>query len=211
VEAWIREHDLPAREPVTHEGGHKWVHALRQRLDGSKWRPGQQQLRPQPAPPLVRNCSEVLKVEMAAEEMLFEGYPLPARGATLRVGAARSGKTVLAVQEALAIASANPLFDNYRVLDGKGATMLVEQDDPGGVASIKTILERSGAKPDWPFHLVPQLSSGFGPQMLDWPEKQITLLRLRLVILDSYTALRGSRGGGIDIVKSRAVRANRNG
>ena len=41
----------------------------------------------------------------------------------------------------------------------------------------------------------------FGPDLLAWLEEQIISRSLRLAVLDSYTALRGSRGSGIDIVK----------
>jgi hypothetical protein len=159
-------------------------------------------------PPLVLDCAEVLKVETPAEEMLFEGYPSPARGATLIVGAPKSGKTLLAVQKAVAVARDKPLFDNYRVLK-PGPVMIVEQDDPGGAASIKTILERSGVTADLPFYLVPSLPFGFGDALLDWLRHQITERKLRLVVLDSYTALRGPRGPGIDIVKVEQTELSR--
>ena len=42
----------------------------------------------------------------------------------------------------------------------------------------------------------------FGIQFLEWLEGEIVSRSLKLVILDSYTALRGSRGSGIDIVKA---------
>lgn len=133
--------------------------------------------------------------------MLFDGFPLPAKGATLKVGASRSGKTLLAVQEALAIASGKALFDYYSVLQ-QGAVMIVEQDDPAGAAGIKQIVELfNPLGSHLPLYVVEKVPFGFGPAMLDWLREQITKLSLRLTILDSYTALRGSHGPGIDIVK----------
>jgi RecA-family ATPase len=135
------------------------------------------------------------------QEMLFDGFPLPAYGATLMVGAPKSGKTLLAAQTALALARKKHLFDNYTLLQ-PGAVMIVEQDDPAGAASIRDIAKASGGGPDdMPFYVVPKLEFGFGPAMLDWLESEITKRKLRLVVLDSYTALRGPRGPGIDIVK----------
>ena len=80
----------------------------------------------------------------------------------------------------------------------------MEQDDPAGPASIKTIL---GVSPvsiaDIPFFLAPRVPFTFGSELLAWLEEQIITRSLHLVVLDSYTALRGgSRSSGIDIVKA---------
>jgi RecA-family ATPase len=160
----------------------------------------------QEPPPRVYNCEEVLAIETPTEEMLFEGYPIPARGATLKVGAARSGKTLLAVQEAIAVASGKPLFDYYRVLT-PGPVLIVEQDDPGGASSIKTIIERSGITKgsNLPLHVATGVNFGFGLAMLDWLEEQIERLSLRMIVLDSYTALRGPHQSGGDIVKTEQL------
>ena len=53
-----------------------------------------------------------------------------------------------------------------------------------------------------PFYLVPRVPFSFGPAFLDWLEKEITSRKLVMVVLDSYTALRGSRPPGMDIVKA---------
>jgi hypothetical protein len=50
--------------------------------------------------------------------------------------------------------------------------------------------------------LAPRIPFTFGQQLLDWLETQIAERALRLIILDSYTALRGSRSAGVDIVKA---------
>jgi hypothetical protein len=39
-------------------------------------------------------------------------------------------------------------------------------------------------------------------EFLEWLEAQISERALRLIVLDSYTALRGPRGSGVDIVKA---------
>jgi hypothetical protein len=181
-----------ARNPHSH--GHAKPRAEANRQNGSNGKYTE--------PPAILTCADLLKLKGVSEEMLFEGYPLPACGVTLKVGASKSGKTLLAVQEAVAIASGKALFDYYTVLH-PGAVMIIEQDDPGGAASIKTILERCGRASDTlPFYLVPRLPFGFGLALLDWLEAQIMTLKLRMVVLDSYTALRGPRCAGIDIVKA---------
>ena len=165
--------------------------------------------------PRVLTAADVLKLDIPAPDMLFEGFPVPRYGASLIVGAPKSGKTVLAVQEALSIASGAPLFENYRVKHNpplpantdprpaKGVpVMLVEQDDPSGAATVQAILKRLKGAKDLPFHLVERVPFTFGPALLEWLEKQIAALKLQLIILDSYTALRGSRAQGGDIVKA---------
>ena len=46
------------------------------------------------------------------------------------------------------------------------------------------------------------MSFTFGPDFLKWLQDQIAQLSIRFVILDSFTALRGSRARGVDIVKA---------
>jgi hypothetical protein len=160
-----------------------------------KWKPNGH------AAPVVLSCAEILRIATPPSDTLFDdGYPLPARGLTLKVGAPKSGKTLLAVQEALAIARGQPLFDYYRTRK-QGAVMIVEQDDPDGAVSIKGVLERCGVSSDTPIYVVPELTFGFGAALLDWLAEQIGRLRLVLIVMDSYTAIRGSRTPGADIVK----------
>jgi hypothetical protein len=132
--------------------------------------------------------------------MLIESL-LPARGACLLVGKPKSGKTLLGIQMAIAVASGSALFGNYRVL-GKGPALVLEQDDPAGAASVQGILKVSPVPIGGiPFYLAPQVPFTFGPELLEWLEGQISALELRLVVLDSYTALRAARGASVDIVK----------
>jgi hypothetical protein len=150
--------------------------------------------------PSVLSVSQLYEMEFPPAEMLIEGM-LPLRGASMIVGAAKSGKTILAVQMAVAIAKGTALFDYYRVLK-QGAVMIIEHDDPSGAGSIKTILQRAGVTKNVPIYVVERMPFEFGPEFLAWLEEQIRSLSLRLVVLDSYTSLRGSRGKGIDIVKA---------
>ncbi len=100
------------------------------------------------------------------EQMLFDGFPLPKRGATLAVGPSKTGKTLLAVQQALAVASGKPLFENYKTLM-PGPVLIVEQDDPAGAASIAAIRKRSGHPAGLPLFVAPLLPfDAFGPELL---------------------------------------------
>jgi hypothetical protein len=154
-----------------------------------------------PVAPRVLTAADVLKLVIPAPDTLFEGFPVPRYGVSLIVGSPKSGKTILAVQEALSIASGAPLFENYRVKH-QGAVLLVEQDDPGGAGSIKAILEKRAGAKDIPFYLVERVPFTFGAALEEWLAKQIEALKLEAIILDSYTALRGSRRQGGDIVKA---------
>jgi hypothetical protein len=115
------------------------------------------------------------------------------------VGSAKAGKTIFAVQAAIAIAKGTPLYKYYRTK--QGAAMILEQDDPNGAASIKDIVVRAKLTPDVPFHVQPRVPFCFGDDFLNWLRTQITEQSLSLAVLDSYTALRGSRNTGADIVK----------
>jgi hypothetical protein len=145
--------------------------------------------------------ADLLKLDVPPCEMLFEGMGIPAQGAVLNVGEAKSGKTILAVQKAIAVATGAPLFGRYPVSQ-QGAALILEQDDPAGAASLKEIVLRSTGAKDFPLYVVPRVAFNYGPQLFEWLEEQIHALALRFVVLDSYTALRSSRGSGIDIVKA---------
>jgi RecA-family ATPase len=136
------------------------------------------------------------------EASMLIGRVLSRAGASLIVGPAKSGKTLAAVQIGIATASGTSLFGFYNVLN-PGPVMFIEQDDPAGAGSIKTILERSRVSVSGiPFHSVAGVPYEFGAEFLEWLESQIVRLKLRLVVIDSYTAMRGSRPKGVDIVKA---------
>jgi hypothetical protein len=150
--------------------------------------------------PTVLTVDDLLELDVPAPEMLIENLQ-PKCGASLIVGASKSGKTILAVQKALAVATGRPLFDHYKVLT-QGAALIIEQDDPAGEATIKNIIQSAGVKSGTPLYVVPRVPFSFGTEFFEWLEGQITKRSLRFVALDSYTALRGSRGGRADIVKA---------
>jgi hypothetical protein len=156
--------------------------------------------------PVVMSAAGISTAQFPATEMLIEGV-VPLSGASLVVGAAKSCKTILSVQIAIAVARGLPLFDNYRVLK-PGAALVLEQDDPAGMGSIKEILLASAVPEGTPFFACARVPWNFGTELLEFMEKQITSLGLRLFVLDSYTALRGPRPSGCDIVKQEQAELN---
>jgi hypothetical protein len=154
-----------------------------------------------PRRPAVLSVADLLALDVTPPSMLIEDV-LPASGASLMFGAPKCNKTLLAVQTAIAVASGHALFDYYRVIK-PGPALIVEQDDPAGAASLQGILRRSPVPVEGiPFYLAPRVPFSFGLELLEWLEAEIVQKALRLIVLDSYTALRGSRSAGVDIVKA---------
>jgi AAA domain-containing protein len=150
--------------------------------------------------PVALTVEDLLKLQVPERKMLIETL-IPTPGAVLLVGAHKSGKTVLSAQIAIAEASGHPLMDNYRVID-QGAVIVVEQDDPAGDVSMRDYLRASPIPvAGLPFHLFTRIKYRFGPDFYSWLESEIEGREARLVILDSYTALRPHRRSGGDIVK----------
>ena len=152
------------------------------------------------AQPKVHPMSEVLATDTPPPELLVENV-LPRHGATLLSGMQKSGKSVFAMQTAIAVATGRALFDNYRIR-APGSVLLLEQDDPDGIASVKQILLAAHVPRDAPFHFVAKQDCFYiGSEMVSWLESQIREHHLVLVILDSYTALRAAHPPGVDFVK----------
>jgi hypothetical protein len=154
--------------------------------------------------PRVLSVAEILALKVSKPESLIDGI-LPATGASLIVGAPKSGKTLAAVQMAIAVAAGSDLYGRYKILK-PGPVLVVEKDDPAGAASVQEILNRSEVPvAGIPFHLwAPDLLKDltFGPEWLAMLEASIKELQLRLVVVDSYTSMRGPRQRGVDIVKA---------
>lgn len=153
------------------------------------------------AEPPVLPLDDLETVAAPMGEMLFDTFSLPAHGLALIVGAAKGGKTVLGVQIAIAVATGVPLFDFYAV-KVKGPVLVVERDDKSGVAAVKPQVMLAGCAKGTPFYSTGGSPEGFGPAMAEWLEHQIIELQLKLVVIDSYTAIRSIRGSNSgDIVK----------
>ena len=133
-------------------------------------------------------------------EQLIEDL-LPRKGVTLVYGKQKSGKTIFAVQTAVAIASGKALFDYYRI-KRPGGVLVCEQDDPDGRASIRQILDASRVPSEIPFWLIPRHEGlAIDHDLVEGLAKRIAQDRLVAIVLDSYTALRASQPHGVDIVK----------
>lgn len=124
-------------------------------------------------------------------------------GVTLMVGAPKAGKTIAAVDMLLSLASGQSLFEWYQV-HGPCPSLIVEQDDSNGEASLKNLRMknrrfRNGA----PHYFVTGTRFTIGDGDLDrWLLDQIQKLHLGFVVLDAYTSLRSIRPHGVDIVKA---------
>jgi hypothetical protein len=146
------------------------------------------------------SIDELLAMDLPEPEFLIE-HLLPKRGVSMLVGPTKAGKTLLAVQIAVSVASGRPVFDYYSV-DGGGPVLVVEVDDVGGASSLRGVLRRYRTPvAGLPVRIVTRLPFPIGPALFEWLESEIKSRKLRLVVLDSYTALRSSRGNGCDIVK----------
>lgn len=156
------------------------------------------------AGPKVFSVADLLALDVPPPLKLIDKM-LPATGANLVSGPPKSNKTLLAVQMGISVASGNALFDYYKV-EKPGPVLMVEQDDPGGAGSLRQILSLSRVPVQGiPFYLAPTVPFTFGPDLLDFLEGEIVAKGLRLVILDSYTALRGPRRTGVDVVKAEQM------
>ncbi|HXP87704.1 MAG TPA: AAA family ATPase [Bryobacteraceae bacterium] len=153
------------------------------------------------AGPTVLDVAGLLALDVPTPTMLIENV-LPGAGASLLFGAPKSNKTLVAIQAAISVASGSPFCDYYKIVE-PGPVFIVEQDDPAGAASVKTILERSAIPVSGiPFFLAPRVPFSFGLEFMGWLEAELVRRHIRLAVLDSYTALRSSRGSGVDIVKA---------
>jgi RecA-family ATPase len=150
--------------------------------------------------PTILSVADILALNVPIASMLIEGI-VPAAGASMIVGAPKSGKTLDAAQKAIAIASGAALYGQYPV-SNSGPVLIVAQDDPAGIASTQAILKRSRVSVEGiPLFVVPRVPFEFGVDFIEWLGEKISKYALRAVVLDSYTSLRGSRPKGIDIVK----------
>ena len=118
------------------------------------------------------------------------------------MGPHKIGKTLLDLQIALNVATGTHLCDYCQLLKS-GPALFVEKDDPGRLASIKDVLNRSTLPvKDAPFYAVTDIDLTLGMEFVEWLESEIKAKRLRLVVLDSYTALRSAHTHGGDLVKN---------
>jgi hypothetical protein len=158
-----------------------------------------------PALPAVcfksKTTEELMSRTLTRPSELIEGV-MPTPGAVLIVGAKKSGKTILAVQTAIAIAARERYLWGQCKINQPGPTLVLEQDDPAGEASLQLIVASSPIPTKGiPFRWECTKNLVIGPDLLYTLEREIREHGLRYVVLDSYTALRPRRKAHTDIVK----------
>lgn len=157
-----------------------------------------------PPPPRVISLSELSKMQLPTASYLIESV-ITKPGAWCLIGAQKAGKTVFAVQMALSYHVGEAFLENYRMLES-GSALMIEQDDPNGLASLREITERSTIRKDpQKFFTVENASFVLGEGFIEWLEREIRSRGIGLVVLDSYTAMRASHQRGSDIVKVEAT------
>jgi hypothetical protein len=173
----------------------------------SKERP-KTKAKPQPELPKGIQADELIEMDIPRPGTLIDGR-LPSAGAVLLIGAQKSNKTLISLQLSFAMALDHPLFDWFP-RDGAPANVLfIEKDDPAAEGSVQDVLKvspvvkaaREKGAPI-PFTLYPTVKLSFGPAFIEWLREEIRKTNARLVILDSYTALRPARSSGHDVVKT---------
>lgn len=148
-----------------------------------------------------KSIGDLMAMSLTKSDTLIEGL-IPTPGLTVLIGAKKAGKTVLAAQIALSITAGEALCGYYRIRRA-GPVLFIEQDDPAGAASLKDIIERTPLPiADKPFRWLAGTDFVLGPDFLGALETEIRAHELRLVVIDSYTAIRGTRKSGGDVVKT---------
>jgi hypothetical protein len=163
--------------------------------------------KPTPAEPHLTTVEELFQMQLSRPSEMIEGL-ITTPGAWVVQGLNKCGKTILCAQVALDFFHGQAWLDEYRML-AKGPVLFVEKDDKGGFASLRDIVNvyphRNGNMPG--FYMVAGPAAQpltFGPAFFDYLERTIKSNGIKLVVLDSYTALRGSHAPGIDIVKAES-------
>jgi hypothetical protein len=166
--------------------------------------------RPRVVLPTPEKLKELRNRILPISEPIVDGILL-SPGLTLVSAAPKAGKTIFSVQLAFSVASRRPLFDYFSTTKQLGV-LILEWDDPQGDAALKAFVERypgrdnQPAVDEGPLYFCsrpkPMLTLS-DPLFLPWLKAQIEQYSIGVVVLDSYTALRGLRSGQ-DVVKLEA-------
>jgi hypothetical protein len=151
----------------------------------------------------VLTVENVMQAKTHKPEMLVETV-VPVPGVVLVVAPHKTGKTLFALQLSMSIAAGVSVCDFYRVLKS-GPVLFIEKDDPGGLASVQDILRRTRIPvSESPFYTVTDIDMTLAAEFILWLEAEIVARNLRLVVIDSYTAIRAAHTSGGDLVKREA-------
>jgi hypothetical protein len=168
----------------------------------SKYVPGPQHApapeRNPPELPARLSVGQVKALDVPPPAILIEGL-LPERGLALFTGGQKMGKTILAAQAAIAVATGHSLLDYYRI-EKPGPVLIVETDDPAGDASFKDLWTKWDVPDDAPAYLQIRAPFQLGEDFLQWIEQEIEECHPVMLVLDSYLSLRPLRGQNGDIV-----------
>jgi hypothetical protein len=152
--------------------------------------------------PVIENLDDLLNRQITMPDELVKGIVVRP-GVNMIVGSPKVGKTLLGVQMAMSVAAGRHLFDYYNVQ--QAPALIVEQDDRNAEASLKSLRQQSRAAQNGaPCYFASNCDFSIGLSFADWLDEQARRLNLGFILLDSYTALRGSRQQGLDIVKAEA-------
>lgn len=145
---------------------------------------------------------QLLDAQLERPAMAIEGL-LEKSALNMTYGAQRSNKTLLMTQIAIAIATGQKTLFNWYKINIEGPVLFIQADDRNRGASLREILVRSPIPVRGkPFYAVVDCPLTLGPELYYWLESEIKSQGYVFVALDSYTALRGERHGGSDIVKA---------
>lgn len=159
-----------------------------------------------PPPPKYRivTAEDILKMELPPVEFAIDPL-ISTPGLWLVNGSQKAGKTMLAAQAALTMTAGGVFLDRYQTQAATGA-MFIEQDDPSGVAALRLILDRTPVQYNRQrFFSIVDAHFQIEPGFIEFLEGEITAKRLGVLVLDSYTAMRGPRSGSSDLVKSESI------
>jgi RecA-family ATPase len=165
---------------------------------------------PEPEPirePHLTTVEELIAMKITKPMEAIEGL-VTTSGAWVVQGVNKSGKTILCAQLALDFYHQFDWLGEYRMLS-KGPVLFIEKDDRDGFASMQDIISkyphRNGAMPG--FSLIAGKDAkllSLGPAFYEYLERIIKTHDIKLLVIDSYTALRGSHAPGTDVVKAES-------
>jgi hypothetical protein len=142
--------------------------------------------------PTILTLDELREIETQAPEVLIEQM-IPTLGASLIVGPSKSCKTILAVQAARRVATRQALFDYYKVIN-PGPVLVIENDDPGGVQSIKQILTKDSARRYKPLCICRAMPTSKHLNPACMKKTSTAARRTHIALCPSASRLRWSRG-----------------